>query len=170
MAHNHTNFDVGNATAIEKAALDLALSYLDRSPEANAIIQQAVDAHVIIKIVHNSVNEYDPDTNTITWDPGSALTIKTSGIGSVGVRSSAVILLHEAAHATDPDVRNNLLIPDPQYGNAAERYAAGKENLVSSYLGEPQRFNHDGQYLRESNPTEHTTVAFDGTVKWVQSD
>jgi small nuclear ribonucleoprotein (snRNP)-like protein len=170
MAHTHADFIVTNATDADRNNLDLALSYLDRSPDGNSIIQQIVDRNVTINIVHNRSNEYDPETNTISWDPNSGMTVKSSGIGSVGVRSSALILIHEAGHAIDPNLKDNLLTPNDQYDNLAEKYAGEKENAVASYFGEPQRFNHDGEYLTVINPTEHTAVATDGTVKWVQSD
>jgi hypothetical protein len=170
MAHTYADFIVTNAIDADREKLDLALSYLDRSPDGNSIIQQIVDRNVIINIVHDRKNEYDPETNTISWDPNSGMTVKSSGIGSVGVRSPALIFIHEAAHAIDPNLEDNVLTDDDQYDNLAEKYAAEKENAVASYHGEPQRFNHDGEYLTVFNPTEHTAVATDGTVKWVQSD
>gem|GEM_PF-3348641 len=170
MAHTAADYTITNATAADINALNLALSYLDRSPKGNAVMQQVADKNVTINIVHDGSDSYRSSTNTINWDPNSALTVLTSGVGSVGVQSAALGLAHEGAHAIDPNLASNSATPDPQYGDLAEKYAVEQENIIASDLGEPQRFNHGGNLVEENNSTEHTTVNNAGSMIWVQSD
>jgi hypothetical protein len=165
------NFVVTNATSADRAALNLALSYLSKSPTAMAFLQQAADKGVIINIVHDGRDQYFD--GTIDWDPKSALAVitNTAGVGTVGVQSAALGLAHEAAHAIDPNPIAIQNTKDPIYDDLGERYAVGQENIIASDLGEPQRFNHkSGGVPTAENPTEHTAITPSGDWIWVQSD
>jgi hypothetical protein len=158
----------------DKDSLNLALTYLSASPKGVEILQQAADNGIRININHDSDSSYDSETKTINWNPRFAITVNalitTDGVvdtPTVGIRSAAIVLLHEAAHETDPDLKVHTETPDPLYGDAAEKYAATQENIVASNLGEVQRLDHDGNPVNEVNPTEHTFTSNEGSV-WLQ--
>src|SRR4051812_45238073 len=120
---------ITNASPADETSIALALSYLNTSAEGAAIMQQAADKNVTITINHVRNDSY----NTIFWDPHGAITVNafTTTMGAVdttttGVHSAALNLLHEAAHATDPDLAAHFETPDPLYGNQAEKYASEK--------------------------------------------
>jgi hypothetical protein len=165
-----------NAAPADIDALALALTYLNESPAGAAIIQQAAENNITIRINHNNDDSYEKENNIINWDPTSALTVNalTTTAGNVdtttvGVQSAALGLLHEAAHATDPNYDVNRATPDPLYDNAAEKYAAQQEDTVAGQLGETERFNHGGFTVQATNPTEHTSTTNDGSL-WLQRE
>jgi tRNA A-37 threonylcarbamoyl transferase component Bud32 len=167
---------VTNASQGDEASLALAMTYLNTNADGAAIMQQAAANNVTITFNHVRNDSYDPDTNTIFWDPHAAITVNafTTNMGAVdttttGVHSAALNLLHEAAHATDPNLAAHTNTPDPLYGNEAEKYAAEKENIVGGGLGEVQRLNHDGSYVSTVNSTEHTSTTNDG-AQWLQRE
>jgi hypothetical protein len=145
------SFDVQNANDSDRAALDQALLQLARSPEGEALMQGAADNSVKISIIHDGADKYvGGDVNTIYWDPKAGTTVITNPTDvddlsifyagkslTVGVQSAALGLVHEAAHAADPDFGDNVEIPDTQYQTRADRIAIEKENIVAADLGEP---------------------------------
>jgi len=114
---------------------------------------------VTINIINDGQDRYDHGTKTIFWDPNSALAVKDpyDAIPSTGIQSPALGLLHEAAHATDPNFIRNLNTKNVAYGNDAEACAGNIEASVAEDLGEPIRHDHDAAgYPTTANPTTHT--------------
>lgn len=169
------DFTVTNATAEDKAALDLALAYLSNSPTGLAVLQQMMEKGTTINIIHDGNDGYFQ--GVIDWDPHSALAVRAniSDASPVGVQSAALGLLHEAGHAIDSRPAGVQDTPVPDYDNLGEKYATDLENLVAADLGEPQRFNHSSfGTVEEADSTEHTTLVFDGSLSestvWVTTN
>jgi hypothetical protein len=156
-----SDFTVTNATAEDLDKLDQALDYLEGS-DANPS-QAVADANVTIEIIHDGNDRFDPNSNTVYWDPDSALGVIDSSTGMVeGVQSSALGLGHEFFHAEDYANDPIGFIIDAStynssYDNVAELTATNGEAELAEDLGEPTRDNHDGQLYTVNDPTQHTT-------------
>ncbi|MBN3815889.1 hypothetical protein G3N57_04385 [Paraburkholderia sp. Se-20369] len=164
------DFVVKGATAQDIADLNTSLTYLETSSNALKIIQEMKANTVAIEIIHDGNDQYDSGTNTILWDPHSALTVRDNATGkAVGVQSAALGLAHEGAHSTDPDLARHAATYNAQYDDDAEKYAVGKEDLIATDLGETLRYNHGGVGLpNELNSTEHSTPKGDGTYTYAE--
>ena len=173
MAHTASDFNVINATPKDIDELNLALSYLDKSSTASSMLDQAKSNGVSINIIHDGGDLYRLSTNTINWDPNSGLLVKvpeTDIQTTAGVQSAALGLIHEVAHALDPNLRGNASNPTDDYGNRAEQVAVEQEDKIADELGEVKRYNHGGDPIVEQNSTEHTTQNSDGTFSWAQQE
>jgi hypothetical protein len=82
------DFNVHHADVNTTAKLDMALAYLQQSPTGAAIVREAVAAGVIIGINEYHTDNYvdiadpgrdmfDPGTHMVTWNPDSALQVKS---------------------------------------------------------------------------------------------
>ncbi|WP_410210317.1 hypothetical protein [Aquirhabdus sp.] len=163
-----SDFTVKNATATDIANLNTSLAYLETSATASSIITGLKSKSVKISIIHDGNDRYSSSTNTIYWDPNSALTVQDNATGkAVGVQSAALGLIHEGAHATDANLALHASTYNAQYDDDAEAYAVGKEDIIAGDLGETKRYNHGGVNLPyEANPTEHSTPKGDGTYTY----
>ena len=95
-------------------------------------------------------DHFDPGSNTIAWDPYSALRT-TRG----GTQSPALGLGHEVAHAVEAPAREAALSSRPlrAYDNAEEaRVIRGSERHAARTLGEGIRFDHRGTLFRVTTP------------------
>jgi hypothetical protein len=95
-------------------------------------------------------DRFDPDTNTISWDPYSALRT-THG----GRQSPALGLAHEVAHAVESPAREASLNARrvSHYDTAEERRVIrGSERHAARTLGESVRFDHRGALYRVATP------------------
>ena len=93
---------------------------------------------------------FDPNTNTIAWDPHSALRT-TRG----GRQSPALGLAHEIAHAVeDPRAYDRLSDRiDLRYDTAEERRVIrGSERHAARTLREGVRYDHSGTCYRVTTP------------------
>ena len=158
MGIGQDDFRVRGGTAADRAYLDASLRYLSQSPVGAAIMQKTADQGTEIRIVHDGRDQYDPQTNTIYWDPHAAHAVQDQHGKPAALQSSAMGLLHEGAHALDPDIKEGLATRNKQFGNDAEAHAIGAENAVAADLGEPQRYSHFGVAHRADDPTAHTPV------------
>jgi hypothetical protein len=103
-----------------------------------------------LTINHRNDDHFDPSTNTIAWDPYSALRT-TRG----GRQSPALGLAHEVDHAVEaPAVQARLQrIADPRYDNAEERRViTGSEAHAARILHESVRHDHAGSTYRVTSP------------------
>lgn len=171
------DFHVINGSASDIAALNAALAYLQQSASGSAILQQMAQSGTTININAGDRDSYNPPAtspyynpnfpaNSINWDPNSAQIVFDSNGVVQGVQSAALSLLHEAAHATDPNFNTNVGTPNAQYDTNAEQYAINQENAVARDLGEVQRDSHRGGALDDANPTDHTINNGNGTLSW----
>ena len=97
------------------------------------------------------IDSFDPERNTISWDPHVA-----HRFADGGRQSPALALAHEAAHAAeDTGARNRLFeIKMPNFDNAEERRVIlGPETHAARRLGEGTRTAHDGDEYRVATPT-----------------
>jgi len=133
------------------ADYNTATAYLLRDP-GMAQIMRDLDASSTVYNIHyiNDDNDrYDPLTNTIYWDPNSAL-CTTGG----GRQTPALGLGHEMAHA-DAGFWDRLIgwVPWPRYDNLEERRViTGPETNAAQTLGEAIRTDHGGTPYRVSTP------------------
>jgi len=138
--------------------MDLSLAYLQKSPTAAALLQQAAAANPQINFVTDGIDStsYNRLTNQqgpVSWDRTAAQAVKQLD-GKVGVQSAALGLFHEILHVIDP---NKFA--------GTEDFALQGEAKVAQELGEPIRFDYTGLLIREQNPTEHTAGG-----KWVEME
>jgi hypothetical protein len=148
---HHGTLDVPQS--IEKQ-YETAKAYLSRDPvEAKLFrrLEHATDGRHF-RLSGNSHNDdsFNPNTNTIDWDPYSALRTTTGGR-----QSPALGLGHEIDHATQAPSRGETLSqqPDPIYDNAEERRVIlGSEAHAAHTLGESIRHDHTGTTYRVASP------------------
>lgn len=157
-----------NDTPEDRQALKEALDYVSSDPTAKKIIDGMERKGVTVSIVHNGKDEYHADNDTIYWDPKAGLDVLDNQGNVVGVRSAAVSLMHEGAHATDPQFLKHNGTTNAQYDTDAELYAVNEEDKIASSLGEPVRLNHQGYMVREIDPTIHTHTNADKTAVWME--
>ncbi len=97
-------------------------------------------------------DRFDPNDDTIWWDPTSALRTTTGG-----TQSPALGLGHEIDHAVERPAREQQLAARcaGRYDTAEEeRVIRGSEAHAARTLGEAMRRNHDGTCFRVATPTE----------------
>jgi hypothetical protein len=134
----------------------VAKSYLSRDPLERALFRKlehpSDDRDYVLSINHRNEDYFDPRTNTIGWDPYSALRT-TSG----GRQSPALGLGHEVDHAVENRAKESRLMNhfDARYDNAEERRVIrGSETHAAHTLGEGVRHDHGGSVYRVSSPMQ----------------
>lgn len=138
--------------AAARSDYDLARAYLARDPGERRLFQRLSSSarHFHLTINHHDDDHFDPNTNTIAWDPYSALRT-TQG----GTQTPALGLGHEIAHAVEAPSREDRLDARrlPRYDNAEERRVIrGSEAHAARTLGEAVRFDHGGSTYRVATP------------------
>jgi hypothetical protein len=139
-----------------KPEYDAAVAYLRRDPGMARIIDDLESSKTVYTVSLNSddQDEFDPDTNFIYWDPGSALACKDGG-----TQSPALGLGHEMAHADFNSLLRWLLWKTTwfagDYQNLEEwRVISGAETRAAKTLGEGTRTDHRfGHTIRVPTPT-----------------
>lgn len=131
---------------------NLARAYLTRDSVERRLFERlnASTRHFHLTINHRNDDHFDPNSNTIAWDPYSALRT-TQG----GMQSPALGLGHEIAHAVEAPSREDALTAHrlPVYDNAEERRVIrGSEAHAARALGEAVRFDHRGSTYRVATP------------------
>jgi hypothetical protein len=131
-----------------------AKRYLSQDPGEKRLfnkLEHAPDGrHYRLSINCRNDDHFDPSTNTVAWDPYSALRT-TSG----GRQSPALGLGHEIDHAIeDPAAEARLQSHrDARYDNREERRViTGSEREAARALGESVRCNHAGSTYRVASP------------------
>lgn len=157
-----TSFNVTNANAQDIAKLNLALAYLQQSSYASGMIYSVYNKSMIstIEITRGSDTTYNSATKVLKWNPDSGLQI-TFG-QTTAVQSAALGLLHEIAHAFDPNIYHTTR-------EKAEAFATAQETIVANELGEPVRqdYTHTIGEIFQSNPSQHT-IWQNGFQTWFQ--
>jgi hypothetical protein len=95
-------------------------------------------------------DHFDPGTDTIAWDPHSALRTDEGGH-----QSPALGLGHEVDHAVESRACEARLsdCPNRRYDTAEERRViTGSERHAARTLGESVRYDHGGRCYRVSSP------------------
>ena len=113
---------------VERALIDR----LERGPE-----------RFRLSINHRDLDEYDPATHVIHWDPHSAMRTSRGG-----TQSPALGLAHEIDHAVRDGPRCQALAgtADRAYDSKEERRViCGSERHAARTLGEALRYDHRGR-------------------------
>jgi RHS repeat-associated protein len=140
-----------------------AVKYLSRDPGMQKIIKylETSPERYYVQIVHNGNDLFHLQTNTIDWDPNSAVAVYNKSESLVctenDTQTPALGLGHEMAHAA----RNTLLLylgyelKFPKgYPNYEEwRVVRGPERTAAKTLGEGIRDNLRGFPYNVSTPT-----------------
>ena len=137
---------------LARADYDLAKAYLTRDSTERRLFARLESStrSFRLSINHRGDDHFEPATDTIAWDPYSALRT-TRG----GRQSPALGLGHEIAHAIESPAREALLSGRlrPGYDNAEEaRVIRGSERHAARTLGEAVRFDHRGNLYRVHTP------------------
>jgi hypothetical protein len=112
---------------------------------------------------------WDAGTHAIYWNPYSALQVTDGGGNPIGIQSSTVAFVHEAAHAIDPmSIVHMLDQPLAGYPNTGEYLAGQYETMSAINLGEVVRQDHGGKEVLVDNPNTRTVV-IDGQVYWIKT-
>jgi hypothetical protein len=130
----------------------LAKAYLCRDRIERQLFKKLAHDRRGIRLTvnHRSDDHFDPSTNTIAWDPYSALRT-TRG----GTQSPALGLAHEVAHAVEAPAREAALSSRMlrRYDTYEERRVIrGSECHAAHTLGEAARFDHRGTVYRVATP------------------
>lgn len=138
--------------AAARADYGLAKAYLCRDPGERRIFTRAEHSQRVVhlSINHRSDDRFDPNTNTISWDPGSALRT-TRG----GTQSPALGLAHELDHAVESPGREDALNNERVAGYDTleeRRVIRGSERCAARTLGEDVRYDHRGTPYRVATP------------------
>ena len=130
-----------------------AKRYLSRDRGERALFSRLESAPTRqYRLAINSRNDdhFDPQTDTIGWDPHSAL--RTTGGGR---QSPALGLGHEVDHAVESPTRERRLSERPslRYDTIEERRViTGSERCAAATLGEAVRRDHAGRCYRVQSP------------------
>lgn len=138
--------------AAAKRDFSLAKAYLCRDRGERSIFARAERSHRTfhLRIDRRGDDHFDPNTNTIAWDPYSALRT-TRG----GRQSPALGLGHELDHAVEAPRTEDALSARSagSYDSMEERRVIrGSEAHAASTLGESTRFDHRGDAYRVATP------------------
>lgn len=134
---------------------ECAKTYLCRDRGERALFTRLENAHGRrYRIAFDSHNDdhFDPQTDTIAWDPHSALRT-TSG----GRQSPALGLGHEIDHAVETRTREQRLSerPSARYDTIEERRVITEsERRAATTLGEAVRHDHAGRCYRVASPVD----------------
>ncbi|HUY41671.1 MAG TPA: hypothetical protein VMV82_08920 [Candidatus Dormibacteraeota bacterium] len=132
----------------------LAKAYLSRDSIERSLfdrLEHAWGRRFHLRVNARNDDSFDPATDTIDWDPHSALRT-TSG----GTQSPALGLGHEIDHAVEaPCVEARLNARANRCFDTAEerRVVAGSERHAARTLGESTRTDHAGRCYRVASPT-----------------
>ena len=130
----------------------LARAYLSRDTVERRLFERLdrSSRHFHLRVNHRNDDHFDPNCNTIAWDPYSALRTSRGG-----TQSPALGLGHEVAHAIEAPKREERLAAQSvaRYDNAEERRVIfGSERHAAHTLGEGVRFDHRGTTYRVPTP------------------
>jgi RHS repeat-associated protein len=158
----HENRLAANANAQDRADYARAVAYLSRDPGEKAIIKSLTDSQTVhtINFAHNDddADQFDPTTNTVTWDPRSALAT-ADGNGNVNgeTQTPALGLGHELDHANGKETGTTANGADADYGGRGgkeeKRVITGSETNAAGTLHEGTRTNHNGTGYQSVSPT-----------------
>ena len=124
----------------------VAIGYLEKDPGMKKIIQdlENSDTTYYVNYINNDNDKFSPSSNTVSWDPKSALKDKGQ------TQTPALGLGHELDHAHGKDdnpgeYAKRRGVPDPNYNNKEERRVIqGSETDAAHTLGEGTRTDHGG--------------------------
>jgi hypothetical protein len=134
---------------------DAAKEYLCRDRGERALfarLEGARDRSYRLVVDSRNDDYFDPGSDTIGWDPHSALRT-TAG----GRQSPALGLGHEVDHAVESRARERKYSerPSARYDTIEERRViTGSERRAATTLGESIRHDHAGRCYRVASPID----------------
>jgi len=137
-----------------------AKAYLSRDAVERRLfarLEHAHGRHFRLTINDRNDDSFDPSSDTIAWDPHSALRT-TRG----GRQSPALGLGHEIDHAVEAPRREATLASrwSRAYDtNEERRVITGSERHAARTLGESVRYDHAGRCYRVASPVAMPLVA-----------
>lgn len=137
-----------------------AKSYLSQDAGERRLFERLEHAryrHFRLTVNRRNDDSFDPATDTIAWDPHSALRT-TRG----GRQSPALGLGHEVDHAVESPAREAALSlrESRAYDTAEERrVVTGSERHAARTLGESVRYDHAGRCYRVASAVALLLVA-----------
>ncbi len=158
----------GSRDPVDFARLDLALRTLSFDTQTYHALMSAMEKGTSISINHNAYTVFDPNTNTIHWDPLAAVAALHPDLSPAGIQSPMMSLIHEVGHALDDNLATNRATP--HYGgwiNQAEAYAGKYELQAAGALGQfPRTSHYSSGFVKVDNPTTNTPRWPDGSLRW----
>ena len=146
-----------NATKQERKDFAAAQKYLSKDVGEKAILNTLQQSATVYTVTFNNNGDdsFDPNTNTVSWDPRSALaTQDNAGMLNGGTQTPALGLGHELDHAAGKDQGTTAHGADAQYDNAEERRViTGSETAAAGTVHEATRTNHGGAPYESKSPT-----------------
>ncbi len=130
-----------------------AKAYLSKDPVERRLfdrLEHSHSRHYRLRINHRNDDHFDPNTDTIAWDPYSALRTAQGGR-----QSPALGLGHEVDHAVErPREEQRLNARTSLHYDTAEerRVITGSERHAARTLGEAVRLDHGGRTYRVRSP------------------
>jgi hypothetical protein len=130
-----------------------AKAYLSRDSVESSLfarLEHARGRHYRLTVNARNDDHFDPNTDTIAWDPHSAMRT-TRG----GHQSPALGLGHEVDHAVEAPRREERLAATSsrRYDTDEERRViTGSERHAARSLGESARYDHAGSCYRVASP------------------
>ena len=146
------DFTITGANKQDIADLNAALKYLSKSPTAQALLDK-LPAGSKLEIVHDGGDQYDPNNQTISWDPRSGLAVSSGK----GTQSAAMGLIHEVDHQV-AGLANPKPTGDGYHNTEEKRVITGSEAKIAKDLHEPIRTDHGGSTVVMKSSTAHTHV------------
>jgi hypothetical protein len=148
-----------DVAATVRADFDRAVAYLRRDPVERSLFDRLEHGTQRVTLTANrrNVDDYDPNTREIHWDPHSALRT-----GTGGRQSPALGLGHEVDHAVHDGPREwqRAQSFDARFDTAEERRViTGSERHAARTLGEGVRHDHGGTSYRVGSPTAVPLIA-----------
>jgi RHS repeat-associated protein len=146
-----------NATKQERRDFAAAQKYLSKDAGEKAILntlQQCATVYTVT-FINNGDDSFDPNTDTVNWDPCSALAIQhNAGMLNGGTQTPPLGLGHELDHAAGKDQGTIAHGADPQYDTGEERRVITRsETAATGTLHEATRTNHGGAPYESKSPT-----------------
>jgi RHS repeat-associated protein len=108
-----------DATAQNRGDYARATAYLSRDAGEGAIIHNlnAVQTVYTVQFINDGNDRFDPNTNTVFWDPRSSLaTADNNGKLNGDTQTPALGLGHELDHANGKETGTTAQGNDPDYG------------------------------------------------------
>lgn len=137
-----------------EAAYEQAKAYVCKDARERVLffrLEHDPSRHFTLRENARNDDHFDPNSNTIFWDPLSALRT-TNG----GRQSAALGLAHEVDHAVENPAREQRLASHrlARYDNAEERRVIlGSETHAARILGEGTRHDHRGRAYHVATST-----------------
>jgi hypothetical protein len=143
--------DGTGASVFQQQLYSEAILYLMKYDGMGQVLTALATTDLNINFIYNGNDSYSASTNTISWDPTSALNVVQAN-GQVGAQSAALGLFHEISHWLYAHTGNPLY---------AEFSATNFETQAAISLGEPIRpsytaVNTLNPYVVINNPTAHS--------------